>query len=172
MELSDVIKARRNVDRARAFGQPLLHSAYPQASVVGYSLNAVNDVDKSIEVNHVVGPLGSPNMLWFSTRTSIATELPDEQLLSHAISVVMNKLMPEVGVEAVLAQRGLLVAELQSLDHRVHSIVIDEHPTRAFGFEYEGVTFLCVELRSAVVTTVAAPEHIIDAGFVTRFPTE
>lgn len=83
--------ARLNFDRASSFGSPVLRSLHPDAILVGYSVTAVDEVDRVVESNHVLrSTLEAPEPTSFTCRTFKSWSDADNEWLLHNLDHLMN----------------------------------------------------------------------------------
>jgi hypothetical protein len=161
---------RRFHEEARGSRFPLLRSASLDTILAGYSLTKWDRGMMQVETNQVsrrLRPDGLP--VWFTNRTT-AQEYDSTSWISHAAYHVMNSDLEILQQQGTKAGHDALISRLMKPERYDRDILVDGQIELAEAFDFEGTVFARLKPRSGFELTIAAPEFIMQAGFVSGVP--
>lgn len=161
--------ARLNLDRARAFGRPVLRSLHPDAALVGHSVTTIDGEDVVLESNQLLrSTLNAAEPTSFTCRTFKSWSDADAEWALHNVDHLMNTHLQYRKMEDPRAANALLTAALNATDRSDIDILVNHENVHGTMVVFQDSVFVQFFLGSPeVMITIAAPTGIIEAGFTT-----
>jgi hypothetical protein len=179
-EIIDIIEKHANDRRfwaeARASEFPLLRSASAETILTGFSFAGALGALTMVETNQVSRRLRSDGLPFvFTNRTSRPRYDLDcddgwDPWLVHAKYHVTNDDLESLAQTSTKAGHDRLIARLLKPERYDRDVVVDGQVRLAHAFDFEGTVFARLKPTSRFELTIAAPEFIMQWGFVTGVP--